>query len=258
MPFSGTIKLIATVAEEVGLKGSEELTKQGYADDLTALAISEPTVNVPFAYYKGVLRIRLTTTGKAADSAHPEDGINAVEHMRYYLKRYRKEIASSIPGYNDGQLGTATISLNVVNGGTEINQVPEQCIAEIEVRTVPSLHNRKEEFLAEFRTLADSVAREIENFKMDIECFVDNAPVNTGYRDPFVWQAARAARRPVSPIALPGCTDGSSFTKAGDFPIVIMGCGWGAHYTDEYVPVSSYLRGITIYERLIRSYLSED
>lgn len=42
-PFRGTIKLLATVGEEVGELGSEQLTREGYVDDLDALIIGEPT-----------------------------------------------------------------------------------------------------------------------------------------------------------------------------------------------------------------------
>lgn len=42
-PFNGTVKLLATVGEEVGELGGEQLTKAGYVDDLDALIIGEPT-----------------------------------------------------------------------------------------------------------------------------------------------------------------------------------------------------------------------
>ena len=38
-PFNGTVKLLATVGEEVGELGGEQLTKAGYVDDLDALII---------------------------------------------------------------------------------------------------------------------------------------------------------------------------------------------------------------------------
>ena len=41
--FNGNIKFIATVGEEVGEIGSEKLAKEGYADDLSALVVGEPS-----------------------------------------------------------------------------------------------------------------------------------------------------------------------------------------------------------------------
>ncbi|HLR92597.1 MAG TPA: M20/M25/M40 family metallo-hydrolase, partial [Atopostipes sp.] len=43
IPFEGTLKLLLTVGEEVGQHGAKQLTEMGYADDLDALLIAEPT-----------------------------------------------------------------------------------------------------------------------------------------------------------------------------------------------------------------------
>lgn len=43
--FDGTVKLLATVGEEIGELGAQQLTEAGYADDLTGLLIGEPTEN---------------------------------------------------------------------------------------------------------------------------------------------------------------------------------------------------------------------
>src|SRR5699024_2512333 len=43
IPFEGTIKLMLTVGEEVGELGAAQLTEMGYADDLDALLIAEPS-----------------------------------------------------------------------------------------------------------------------------------------------------------------------------------------------------------------------
>lgn len=43
LPIDGTIKLLATVGEEVGELGAGDLTKKGYANDLDGLIIGEPS-----------------------------------------------------------------------------------------------------------------------------------------------------------------------------------------------------------------------
>ncbi|WP_077325268.1 M20/M25/M40 family metallo-hydrolase [Virgibacillus siamensis] len=54
-PKSGEITLLATVGEEAGAVGSSQLTEKGYADQLDALIIAEPTKNEIKISHKGAL-----------------------------------------------------------------------------------------------------------------------------------------------------------------------------------------------------------
>ena len=77
-PFNGTIKLLATVGEEVGELGAEQLTKEGYTDDLDALIIGEPTGYVLGYGHKGSINYTVVSNGKEAHSSMPQEGYNAI------------------------------------------------------------------------------------------------------------------------------------------------------------------------------------
>ena len=41
--FNGTLRLVASVGEEIGMYGSQQLTDEGYLDDIDAMIIGEPS-----------------------------------------------------------------------------------------------------------------------------------------------------------------------------------------------------------------------
>ncbi|WP_369123792.1 M20/M25/M40 family metallo-hydrolase, partial [[Ruminococcus] torques] len=43
LPLNGTVRLLATVGEEKGELGAGQLAELGYADDMEALVVCEPT-----------------------------------------------------------------------------------------------------------------------------------------------------------------------------------------------------------------------
>jgi succinyl-diaminopimelate desuccinylase len=74
----GTIRLLATAGEEVGMPGAKAFKDQGYMDDVDALLITEPS-GIYRAIYanKGELNVTVKSAGKAAHSSMPYLGNNA-------------------------------------------------------------------------------------------------------------------------------------------------------------------------------------
>lgn len=84
--FDGTVKLLATVGEEIGELGAQQLTEAGYADDLTGLLIGEPTkYNLMYAHM-GSINYSVISRGKEAHSSMPEQGFNAINHLMNSLR----------------------------------------------------------------------------------------------------------------------------------------------------------------------------
>lgn len=77
----GTLRLMATMGEEVGEVGSRTFADDGSMKDVDALIIGEPS-GYRLAYaHKGSMDIRLTSKGKAAHSSMPENGYNAIDPL---------------------------------------------------------------------------------------------------------------------------------------------------------------------------------
>lgn len=112
VPLKGAIRLLATIGEETGAIGARQLTELGYVDDLDALIIGEPTGNHLVTSHKGVIWLKLETTGQTAHGSAPQLGVNAIDHMLYFLDMFRKKI--NLAKYSDHILGVSTASLNVL------------------------------------------------------------------------------------------------------------------------------------------------
>ncbi len=94
--LNGRIRLLATVGEETGEYGAAQLTAAGYADHLAGLLIAEPTDNMQEIVYtaRGVIDYRVTSNGKAAHSARPEDGVNAIDNLLTFYRLAKQKLAA--------------------------------------------------------------------------------------------------------------------------------------------------------------------
>ncbi|MCC8133641.1 MAG: ArgE/DapE family deacylase [Tannerellaceae bacterium] len=258
VPLKGAIRLLATIGEETGAIGARQLTELGYVDDLDALIIREPTGNHLVTSHKGVIWLKLETTGQTAHGSAPQLGVNAIDHMLYFLDMFRKKI--NLAKYSDHILGVSTASLNVLQGGNSTNVVPDHCLAELDIRTVPELDHTH--LIEELQELGRRISKKTKNFHIKIDITNDLPALQTDFNDPFVQLAAKTTTyitgQEQKEIGSPGYTDGSQFSMAKKrFPVILLGPGTGemAHQPDEYVIIKDYLDSISIYEYIAREFL---
>ncbi|MCC8143752.1 MAG: M20/M25/M40 family metallo-hydrolase [Tannerellaceae bacterium] len=253
IPFEGTVKLLVTAAEESGCLGAKQLTELGYADDLDALIAGECSFSNIYNAERGVLFLRLTTTG---GNVGGED-VNAIEQMIYFLKKFEDHFDFS--GYTDELLGIPTSSLDILNGGTAKEVLPETCVAEFDIRTNPQLDHQQ--FIAEVEALKNEVAAELEGFQLEIEAISDLPATYASFDDPFIQVAASVVESVTGveqgPLGYPGATDVAEFSKAAKtFPCIVLGPGRSvAHRPDEYVVIDDYLNIISIYQEIATRFL---
>lgn len=259
LPKKGEVIFLATVGEEAGAVGAKQLTERGYADALDALIVAEPTQNQIKIAHKGVLWPQIITYGKAAHGSIPDKGINAVVHMHEIIRRLLSD-AFALSYEHDALLGGATLSINTIKGGTNTNVVPDQCVANIDVRTVPSQDH--EQIIAQMRQVIHAAREKYPDLKADIRILNDQNPVKTASDDPFVQLVQNVAQSLKSPTklgGLTGYTDGSQFVHADKaFPIIVLGPGDTliAHQPDEYVEVAEFLHSIQLYQEIAKQFLA--
>jgi acetylornithine deacetylase len=95
------------------------------------LVNGEPTENHLALGTKGSIRLTLTTRGRPAHSAYPEEGDSAIERMLDLLQALR---ALDFPA--DATLGSTTMNIGTIEGGTAPNIIPDRCRVELMFRTV--------------------------------------------------------------------------------------------------------------------------
>jgi acetylornithine deacetylase/succinyl-diaminopimelate desuccinylase family protein len=140
--------LLAAVAdEEYQFSGAQTAVARGLRADFGICG--EPTCLRIIRAHKGVLRWRIRTSGRAAHSAYPQRGKNAIYAMGRVVTALEQHADALMLRPPHPLLGTPTMSVGVIEGGQAVNVVPEQCWIEIDRRTLPG--ERREDILGEVR-----------------------------------------------------------------------------------------------------------
>ena len=244
----GTADIVLAICagEETGCEGSSHLGRTGALGEAGAIVVAEPTANYPVLGHKGALWLRVETGGVAAHGSMPERGVNAI------YKAARAVTKLEDFDFNVGPhelLGRSTLNVGTIEGGQNLNSVPDRAGFTVDIRTLPGQDHEGilsglEGYLGE----ASRIAR-----------IVDVGGVHTPHSHPWV-QEVYAVMEPVlgesiEPRGAPYFTDASALTPAcGRPPTVILGPGdmHMAHQTDEYCPVAHIPQAVEAYEALAR------
>ncbi|WP_204120108.1 ArgE/DapE family deacylase [Levilactobacillus wangkuiensis] len=290
VPLHGTLRFMATVGEEYGQYGAQQLGEAGYANDLDTLIVGEPsgahkqlllqkqiqhmlqsdeagakallaanqTNEQHFIElaHKGSLTYTVHSKGVATHSSMPEIGKNAITPLMTF---YQKEEAyfDSIKNYRNPVLGAITPVVTVIKGGEQINTVPASADLSVKIRTIPELPNA--DITAAIKQIIADINAQGADLSLDI--LSDLRPMHTMEDTELVTTAKQIAedvlQQKLPLIGVPGGTDASSFLAFNpDIDVIVFGPGnITAHQVNEYVDLDMYHRFITIYERLITSLL---
>ena len=254
--LAGDVLLFAVADEETNSTGALRLMEQGAFAGVGGLVIGEPTSMRPAIAHKGVLRVRFTIPGKAAHSSMPALGSNAIVHAAALIQ--------ALQGYRfaverHALLGEPTLSINMINGGSAINIVPDRCELSIDMRSVPGVDH--EAVLADLRQLLDaSLSPEIAAGSV-MTVILDRPAVSTDAGEAVIRAAQMAvkATSSASPdlVVMTYCTDASVIVPPTGLPTVIIGPGDAeqAHQTDEWVSLNRVREAVAAYEQLALNYL---
>jgi succinyl-diaminopimelate desuccinylase len=216
------LELVLCAGEETGCEGARHLAASGALGRCGAVLVAEPTGGVPHVAHKGVLWVRATTEGVSAHGSAPHQGRNAIYPLTAAVGALQG-LKLEAPAHP--LLGEPTVSVGTIAGGTNVNVVPDRAEARIDVRTVPGMTGVLD-------ALRAAVGPEVE-----LEPWVDLAPVVTDPDDPWVRSVFEVAGGDPEPRGLAYFTDAAALTPAyGGVPTVIWGPGEAsqAHQTDEW------------------------
>jgi acetylornithine deacetylase len=213
------VGLVFVAGEERGSDGALAANRIGSRSEF--LINGEPTENRLGSATRGVFRIRLVATGRAAHSGYPELGVSAIEKLLDALIGLR-----AAPWPEDAVLGRTHYTIGVVAGGVAPNVVPAHAEAEVTFRSVG-------EHDAIRRVLRGAVADHVL-----IEEVVEVPPVKLRTHPGF---------------------DTAVFAYTTDIPFLanwgtplLLGAGsiHVAHTDREHVTIDALHRSIDLYERL--------
>ncbi len=269
IPFKGKILLGILVDEEGMMSGVKHFIRQGWANGVHAAIICEPVDNQLCITQKGALRAELITSGKMSHGAMPLAGLNPIPPMISILEKMKQLEEEEIErlGKNDF-LGYPSITPTVlqapVKGEPQLNVVPYQCRALLDIRTIPgqsheALKKQLEDIVQEeersvnaslhsgpFKEIRETLEKGLSrgiSFQSRLDVFEDRPWTKTSQEERIVQSVSQAIRsitgkEPTYGGVL-GATDGTFLSAWAGIPIVTVGAGkWMIpHQKDEWVSI---------------------
>jgi succinyl-diaminopimelate desuccinylase len=240
---SAGLTLVLTAGEETSCQGASHLANTaGALTPAGALVVGEPTGNAPVIAHKGCVRFAITTRGVTAHASMPEAGDNAIYKAAGIVTRLRT-LKFGVPSHP--LLGPPTLNVGTIEGGMNINSVPDRARIGVDIRLLPG---QTEDGIR--RQLLEACGESTE-----IERLEGAGSVETDSGHPWVREVVGLAG--ATPRGAPYFTDASVLTPAlGNVPTVILGPGEAAmaHKTDEYCHVSKLEAAVELYVRIAESW----
>lgn len=238
--------LVLTAGEETLCQGAHHLARaDGALGRAGAIVAAEPTGNAPLVGHKGALWVEVRAAGVTAHGSMPERGVNAIYRAARAvtaLERFEFGVAPH------PVLGHPTLNVGTIRGGLNVNSVPDQAIAAVDIRTVPG-----QDHVALLERLRASCGSEVAVEPVASVSGVWTEPGHSWVAEVFDVVAAVTGERP-GIAAAPYVTDLSALVPALGAPAVVLGPGElaMAHQTDEYCVVDRIDQAVEIYGGLIR------
>lgn len=258
MALSGDLLIAGTAGEEVDCLGAQALLRSGHLDGMTALGIPEPTGLELFTAHKGALWVKITTRGRTAHGSRPDLGINAILHMQKLISRI---ISISWETTAHPLLGTPTINVATIQGGTKTNMIPDHCELTIDFRSLPSQDHAW--IVQKIQTILAGLSELEPGFSAELEVTNDKAAMETPSEHPFVRLAQDVGQslwgKELEPKGVTYYTDASVLAAKSGLPTIILGPGEAAlaHQTDEWVSIDNIVETARFYARLAARYLGD-
>jgi len=256
--------LAATVDEEFSYRGvlalcdgldvpASEGGAQGTPLTAQLAVVAEPTELQLVAASKGVLRWRIETIGKAAHSSKPHLGSNAIVAMAGVIQALEED-AKGLNRLQHPLLGSPTLSIGVIRGGTQVNIVPDRCSIELDRRLLPS--ETWQDVFDDYQRLMDDLMKSDPGLqvKMHSPMLTDLAldVSQNRYLLDHLSSILESMKLPTQPIGVSFGSDASKLAAIG-IPSVILGPGSidQAHAADEFVSCEHVILATELYRRIM-------
>jgi acetylornithine deacetylase len=245
--------VVSTVDEEHSFQGVLKLRESLRA---AGAVVAEPTQLRMVVASKGCVRARITVKGRAAHSSKPELGLNAITLMARLLcslDAERERLARRIHPL----VGSPTLSVGLIQGGTQVNIVPADCSIAFDRRLIPG--EDPDDVLAEYSALLDNFKARHPEVEAILEApMVKDWPLETALESPVARCVAGVLRGfglDPGPAGVPFGSDASKLSQSA-IPSIIFGPGSidQAHTTEEYVELEQVDTAFEVYRKIMTTF----
>jgi acetylornithine deacetylase/succinyl-diaminopimelate desuccinylase-like protein len=245
-PRETEIVFAGLVDEEHAQAGSRALMASRFKADLAI--VGEPTRLQVVTAHKGSLWLQLETSGRAAHGATPQLGRNAVYEMARIVEVLETDYAARLRRRRHSLLGSATVNVGTICGGTQPNIVPDRCAITVDRRTLPG-----ETDIGVQRDIAALLNANKLRANISSAKLAPALPLETNSGLPLVRQFLRSVGQTRS-VGVDFFCDAAVLSQGG-IPSVVFGPGdiTQAHTKDEWISLASLERGKNLLLSFLKS-----
>ena len=250
---NSTIQYAGVVDEENGFGGALALAKESPA---TAVVVAEPTDLSVIRSHKGLARFRITVQGIAAHSSKPYLGVNAIIQMTKLIQAIEEQILPTYYQQKHPLVGSPTLNIGLISGGTQVNFVPGQCTIDIDRRTLPG--ENPSETIEPFQQLIQRMTNDDNEFEASVQPIILDNAMETEEHEEIVQISHQACQKILGQSTITGVpygTDASKFTARG-IPAIVLGPGSidQAHSAVEWVECRQVIQAVEIYQQIMLNF----
>lgn len=213
----------------------------------TVCIVAEPTdLNLVVAH-RGVMRLRVRTSGTACHASDPSQGVNAIYAMAPVLTQLETLAQGlAIESPVDPLCGSPAMCVSRIAGGTAVNIVPARCEIEIDRRLIPG--EEPDQVWAEFNRVLQPLGARCEEPWLKAPALGNQ--LNGKLSAQLLTCVQAAGQTDARLVGVPYCTNASTLAAAA-IPSVVFGPGSiaQAHTADEYIDIHQLETAADIYFR---------
>ena len=258
--LKGNVYIAAVIDEEHKQRGVLHLLNQGFRFD--AGIVGEPTSLDIIIAHQGCLRWRIITKGISVHSSEPEKGENAIYFMSEVINILQKKLIPLCKEKSHSLVGSPTLSVNIIQGGTQINTIPNRCFIEIDRRMIPG--ENSQDILKQVDKFLNKLKKENPLLELEREDPFITSPSMQINRDEEIVQALFRCIRDNGAIepkirGVKFGTDAAIFVAQG-IPTAVFGPGniAQAHSEEEWVEIKQVAQAAEIIAQTIVVYQNEE
>ncbi len=255
------IHLAFSYDEEIGCVGVRRMIDMLQTAEIKPrfCIVGEPTSMQVAIAHKGKNAGLVNCHGVECHSSMAPMGLNAIHLAAQAVNAFRDEQqrliehAAHDPHYD---VSHTTLHIGVIEGGTALNIVPNQCQMQFEIRNLPD--DNPDEILASLRARCDAIAATFHDqfpvAAIQID-FTNRYPALDTSSDSEVVKFVRSLTGANSLTKLAFGTEGGLFTERLGIETVVIGPGSieQAHKPDEYIEQAELQRCDVFLDRLVEA-----
>ncbi len=246
------IAILFGMDEEYGMTGIRHFVKDHLPTlgmKLRGVIVGEPTLCRPIYTHNGCMRVTIQTRGKAAHSSTPALGHSAISDMVRVVDLLESDYIANLSASHE-LTGKAQASINLIQGGIQINIIPDHCEIQMDRRMVPGENPHQV-----YREIDELLTEKLPKIDWQMACNFMAPPLppaEDGKLLLTVQQVLRDMGMNPKPLGVPYATDAGDLGSAG-IPTVVLGPGdiAQAHTKDEWIAIEQLEQGVKVYEQLM-------